>query len=307
MAFRIKRKESAQEGVKRIIEEQIGKAESELAARDHDLHESIHQARKRCKKIRGLYRLVRPEIPKAIYKRENKRFRDAARELSAVRDAEAMTEAYDLLMDRFGSEVERRKFGEIRRKLTLRRNHIAESEIDIEFKVERFQHILARARKRLDKWSLTRPDFKVLEKGFKKTYQRGRKAMATALKKPTNENFHQWRKRVKYHRYHVRTLRSLWPEIISPLEQEVDRLGDLLGHDHDLAVLAEILHEDRKKWNRSADLETFLGLIETRRQELKEEARSLGKRLFAGKPKRVVKRLSRYWDAWWDQDAPLVV
>ena len=308
MAFRIKRKETVEEALKRVLREQIEKAEAELKdEKGRDLHESIHQARKRCKKIRGIYRLIRPEIPE-VYRRENRRFRDAARELSAVRDADAMIETYDALMNRFGDELEdRRAFANIRRRLTLRRNRIADEEVDLDAKVERVQEALDAARKELDGGSLSAEGFASLEAGLAKTYKRGRKAMRRALAKPTNERFHEWRKRTKYYRFHARLLRGMWKDVLSPLEKEVDKLGELLGKDHDFAVLTELLHSEREQFGSKADLAAFLGYIDARQQELKNEARCLGERVFASKRKELVRLCGSYWETWHSEWRPMVV
>ena len=69
---------SVQAGVRRIACEQIDKAIAEIENTELPLDETIFQIRKRCKKIRGLLRLVRPSFDG--YARENAIFRDAARE-----------------------------------------------------------------------------------------------------------------------------------------------------------------------------------------------------------------------------------
>ena len=70
MAFQILADESVEEAVQRIVREQIDKAIDEINDRELDRHETVHQVRKRCKKIRGLIRLVRPQL-EDTYDREN--------------------------------------------------------------------------------------------------------------------------------------------------------------------------------------------------------------------------------------------
>lgn len=80
-----------------------------------DRHKIVHQVRKRCKKLRGLIRLVRPEF--ADYSAENAEFRDAARRLSPVPDARAILECYDRLIDHFGHQVQQDTLGAVRAQL----------------------------------------------------------------------------------------------------------------------------------------------------------------------------------------------
>ncbi len=85
MAYRIKKGDkSVQAGLRRIADEQIGRALGEIDDDDLDFAEKVHQVRKRCKKLRGLIRLVRPAFDD--YSAENGAFRDAAQMLSGVRD-----------------------------------------------------------------------------------------------------------------------------------------------------------------------------------------------------------------------------
>jgi hypothetical protein len=46
-------------------------------------------------------------------------------------------------------------------------------------------------------------------------------------------------------------------------------------------------------------LKTLLGLVDQRRIELQAQAKPLGQRLYAEKPKHLVRRLSGYWDVWY--------
>jgi hypothetical protein len=59
MAYRFKHSDaSVQDGLHRVALDQIDKAIDECANGKLELHEKAHQLRKRCKKLRGLSRLV---------------------------------------------------------------------------------------------------------------------------------------------------------------------------------------------------------------------------------------------------------
>jgi CHAD domain-containing protein len=143
--------------------------------------------------------------------------------------------------------------------------------------------------------------FDALAEGLKKTYARARKARRAAYAKGEAKLFHEWRKRVKYHGYHVRLLRSLWAGPLEARRDELDELSDLLGDDHDLGDLREtVLERPDELGDLGAEpvIQTLLGLVVERQIELRSRARPLGARLFAEKPKRFTGRLRRYWDAW---------
>lgn len=52
--------DTVEAGMRRIAAEQIERAIAEIDDTGLDRHETVHQVRKRCKKVRGLVRLVRP-------------------------------------------------------------------------------------------------------------------------------------------------------------------------------------------------------------------------------------------------------
>ena len=299
MAFRLKRKECVEQGLKRILLEQMNRARDEFAgASGTEIHDAIHQARKCCKKIRGFYRLVRSGIP-GVYRHENRRVRDAAQALSAVRDTEAVIEAYDRLMERVETDaVVVAGFGRIRPQLVLHRDSTARTESDIEAKVSRFLATVKAAKTALNDWALSGDGFEAIEAGLQMTYSRGRKARRRALADPTVANFHEWRKRVKYHWFHIRALRGLWPGIFDPLEKEIKKLGMILGTDHDLSLLENLLRDGRGEFAGEIYLEKFFEAVRAQQQELKREALSLGERVYASKPKDLVALYRQYWRAW---------
>jgi CHAD domain-containing protein len=111
--------------------------------------------------------------------------------------------------------------------------------------------------------------------------------------------FHDWRKRTKYLGYQLRLLQPGWPKLIKAQRRAVKALQGLLGEDHDLAVLTDLLAELRPQ-GPTAD-EPLAGELalnrEMRRQSelLRRRARHLGEIVYAEQPKALGKRLGVYW------------
>jgi hypothetical protein len=85
--YRLKHGESAKNGIRRIAAGRAGHARDQLgAARNGSFAAGVHEARKDMKKLRSALRLVRDGIGEKAYRRENHRYRDAARRLSGIRD-----------------------------------------------------------------------------------------------------------------------------------------------------------------------------------------------------------------------------
>ena len=276
MTYRFKRGDSSvEEGLRRIAVDQIDSAIAEIDDEDLDRHEVVHQVRKRCKKVRGLIRLVRPAF--GDYAAENAAFRDAAQALSYLRDSEALLETHDLLMETYGDQVDREALASVRRRLTERQKEI-EAEHDLEGELQTFRDRMTEARERAERWRVAEDGFGPIAGGLRKTYKRAQRAMAVARERPSTESFHEWRKRVKYHWYHTRLLRPIWPGPMKAREQAADRMGDLLGDHHDLAVLERRLDQGRADFGPSTDLDAFGALVRRRKE--------------------MARRWARYWQAW---------
>lgn len=295
MAFRILPDETVEGAVRRIAQEQVSSAIHDIDDGSLDHQVTVHEVRKRCKKIRGLIRLVRPSFSR--YASENACFRDAARALSDLRDATAMIECFDALVDRYRDELEQDPFGSVREALQERLNGVAASQ-DVERRLAEFREAMEEGYDRVGAWSLDAEGYEAVRGGLKKTYRRARKAMRKAYGAPAVERFHEWRKRVKYNRYHTRLLREIWEPIMRPRRDQVKRLSDLLGDDHDLGVFRALLVDETDRFGRQRDLQALLALIDQRRRELEAWSHPLGQRLYAEKPKRYADRMGRIWQAW---------
>ncbi len=294
MPYRFMKKESVADGLRRIAIEQIDKAIADSGL--DDTAEAVHEVRKRCKKLRALIRLIRP-VAGEIYRHENTCFRDAARNLSVLRDSTAVIETFDKLADCFSEQLDHRISSSARKALSAEKKDI-HGELDINSKLKEFAVVMKNARKRAASWSLEAEECNAVEGGLEKTYRRGRNAMKNAYVKCSDEAFHEWRKRVKYHRYHMRLLRNVWKPVMKARREELITLSDLLGDDHDLAVLAKLIREEPDKFGSGPDVQILLELVRRRRARLRDKAKTLGARVYAEKPGNFRDRISACWKAW---------
>jgi CHAD domain-containing protein len=283
--------ESVEAGFRRIAGEQLERA---LMALDDDgaLHEGVHDARKRIKKLRGLLRLVRPGFKG--YARENATLRDAARTLSGLRDHTAMIQTLDRLSARYPNRIDRRRMVPLRRALEARRDEAA-ADADLAARIEAFREVLRATRERAEGWRLKADGWEALGPGLALTYGRGREAMAVAHRTGRGEDFHEFRKRVKYHGYHARLLAPMWPPLMEPCAALLDDLGEVLGEQHDLVAFAPAVAVSDLGADARAALEELT--VEARRA-LEARALVTGARVFAEKAKAMARRMGAWWDAW---------
>src|SRR5680860_382802 len=98
MAYQLELGETISDGIQRIAYEELDTTLEALDAPQADEVETVvHDVRKRCKKLRALVRLTRPSMDGA-YRPANETFRDAARELSPIRDAHALLATFDAIV-----------------------------------------------------------------------------------------------------------------------------------------------------------------------------------------------------------------
>jgi hypothetical protein len=117
---------------------------------------------------------------------------------------------------------------------------------------------------------------------------------------------HEWRKRVKDLRYVAEMLDSREQggdgrsrargkeERLRKIASRADALGELLGEDHDLAVLADWIRANGKRRRTRLGRKTrrtLLSLIARRRRELRRKALRDGERLYRPRPKKFLRRV----------------
>ncbi|MCA9115256.1 MAG: CHAD domain-containing protein [Planctomycetaceae bacterium] len=298
MAYRFRRTESVQNGLKRIARKQVQQAIAEMEEPAGDLHEAVHQVRKRFKKMRGLLRLVRPGFPQ--YAEENAWYRDAGREISRVRDAESMKNTAAKLVSREDSSELREALQALNAALLDRQARITAEAAGLEEQLLRLAADQRDALDRIDSWRVKgQPDSTVM-KGLKQTYTRGFDALNLLESEDTTDDadWHEWRKRVKYHWYHTRLLVSVWKPVMTARKKELSRLSDLLGDEHDLSVLRELLAREDGVAGGAGPEKLIRRRMDNRQQQLRQQAVNLGCRVFADRPSVFRRRMKQWWILW---------
>jgi CHAD domain-containing protein len=299
MAFELDSSEDPPTNVKRMVCERADEALECLSGTNKRADgERIHTARKRFKEIRAALRLIRAALDPRVFRKENRTYRDAARPLSELRDARALIEALDALIEHFQGELKKRAFASVRKLLVQRMRTIRRRVIVERGALRDVQRSIRDARRRIDRWPLRRLKFRSFADGIEETYRSARRAMAVANDVESDECLHEWRKWVKYLRHQSEILRPIRPEAMSVLVEQAHELADLLGDDHDLAVMKGVLAAELRDSMESHERKALVGLIRKRRETLHKRAQRLGRKLFAEKPKRFGRRLRETLDAW---------
>jgi CHAD domain-containing protein len=290
MAFRFKVSEPFEKGCKRIAREQFERAQSQLKDGSDEVV-AVHETRKALKRLRALLRLVRPALGDGVFRNENASLRDVARSLSGARDRHVLLET--VLKLEGGPETARKGICGTVRDVINRTNggdHGVEPSA-----VKKATSALAEAERRFMDFKFDGEGFEIVGPGLRASYHKGRRAFRKAYANSTDENFHEWRKGAQQHWRHMLLLSRAWPASLNARVSEARAISQLLGDDHDLALLiafARAQPESVLGAEHAAEIEV---LARERQNELRTLARPKGARLFAENAKSLHDRMADYW------------
>ncbi len=294
MAYRLKLKEPLVKGVRRIAAEQLANAAARLQG-DSDPERSVHEARKSLKRTRALLRLVRPGLGDARFRHLNVQLRDVARKLSAARDrdvvrrlllslhdakppvAKAAARLVAILDSTPASGIEApatpRNFGEALQEIEAIRNEIADV-------------------------GLAPAGFETIVTGLAKCHRAGCRALARAIENPSEEEpLHDLRKSAQAYWRQMILIQQAWPEACLARAAAAKLVADLLGQDHDVALLDVLLAGPEGQALAAAERRALTRYCAARHAELRGAALPKARLLFAEKSDELARRMRDLWQA----------
>ena len=238
MPYRFKIDEPVEKGFRRIAREQLDIAFTELAPpAPNILPTGVHECRKALKRMRALVRLATPALGQRKARRRARALSEIARLLSARRDQAVMLETLAKLTSDSNSDAAA-TLAPLRAHLVgvvgeepkpLDADCAAKARLMLLREAKKFAH--TRFRKR---------GFAALEGGLEKSYRRARNAMKNAYGEPSDESFHTMRKAVQWHWRQMSLLGRAWPDEFAVRVTAARELSQMLGDDHDLAMLIDV-------------------------------------------------------------------
>jgi CHAD domain-containing protein len=319
--------EDVAEGLQRMAVGQLDLAIEALEALDGEgpPERGVHETRKALKRLRAMLSLLAAELGDEVYAREDAALRDAGRRLSGSRDAEVLLATLEGLIESHPDKLAGRSgVARLRAHLRSERDRAWRATLaDSAARALTLEELRA-CRVRVAAWQLAQRDGVGLAlPGFTRVYRQGRKRFRRAARGRGERTLvlHRWRKRVKDLRYAAEALewraddresgvkpkgkrarrgrararkQGAW---LRRLARRADDLGELLGQEHDLAVLAEYV---RTLGGGAAPTprvgartrRRILKLIAARRRKLRKRALSDGERLYRPAPARLASRLA---------------
>jgi CHAD domain-containing protein len=294
---KLEQAEPGTQSVWRILRSQIKSARKSLD-RKTNTDRSVHTARRELRKARATLRLLRDALGNPTYRRENAALRNVARPLGEVRDGRVLLDALSSLVTHRGAPAVTLPLGRFRRTLSLRRVEAQKKILLSPQPLREARKILRQLCSRAGHWRVGRHGWSILGAGLRRTYSQGRRAFERAKARPGDERLHECRKKAKYLWHQLQILAPLGRASRAVLAAEAHELTDLLGDDHDLAVLRERATEARDVFPNAATRDALLVLIDRRRAYLQKRALQLGLRLYEKKPAAFAAGFGKDWQAW---------
>ncbi len=255
--------------------------------------EAIHEARKHFKRVRALLELARAAGGDGEIKQLRRTVADAGRELAAMRDARVVGAAAKAMQKVCTSPKQAPAFADLVCWLRARSDRLEESAGVTSAKAA-LQH-LDSAKSELGLIALDKVDRRALLKAANRTYKRGRRAMAVALKSSKDEALHEWRKQVQHHWRQTDLLREAWGKPAKKRIALARDLSDSLGEHHDLSLLKGTIIANGAVFERPGELETLCQAIDKKKRALAASAARMGRKLYAERTLGPQAKMRRRW------------
>ncbi|EIL97305.1 hypothetical protein RHOFW104T7_02640 [Rhodanobacter thiooxydans] len=217
-----------------------------LASR-HQIHVSIHGARKAIRRLRALLFLVEDRLPDAAAVDQTlERLGDG---LSALRDAHVMVDTAEGLAARGKAK----QWATAIKRLVRRRDGLIQQALARDVDFRRRRRVVERAARQLGDLPWHELEATDLRQALERSCHRVAKAEARAKADPLPANLHRWRRRVRKLRMQMEALTRIEPDIAKDAAKEsaskaakaLHKLSDQLGAFQDKQMLRNVLRRMR--------------------------------------------------------------
>jgi CHAD domain-containing protein len=283
--YRFRQGETLGAGTRRIAQEIIDNTITCLGDARLSAEVRTHEARKAVKRLRGLMRLVGPELP------SEKQFAALDRDLKNTGKLLAGARDSDVLRKTLCEVVHKENASAEPRPAPLDPRTIADRQRAFGQVMER----LAAIGRDIGALRLEGNRLEDMKPGYLKTYRKSRKRMKEALRTRSDSQLHRWREMVKYHSYHTSLMANLDAGGLDDRREGSRALEETLGRHHDLAILEShidaIAKKNKTKTLAGVPVQKLKRRIKRTRREAEREAEHLGRALFRRKPSKARKDL----------------
>lgn len=280
---------------KRIADEQLAAAQHSLV--NEPAPEAIHNARKRFKRVRALYRLAARHAG-TFRATENARLRDVARTLSRDRDAVVLVETAAYLGHDAGSAPRRNAMKRIEDHLAMRRHETAAADDEPAERIAAAVETCNAARKAIADATFPsgrKTSARHLARAWEKLLVKADAALEACRETDNAERMHDLRKRCQDYRFFADLLHGAWPSALLAKRQLAKKLADDLGRHHDLSVLEHLVDTSPNAVGTEEDLRVLKALLAAAKRKLRDKSLKAAEKLFAETPEQEARIIHALW------------
>ena len=295
--FELNHKETTPENINRLINRQLESILGHCETRQEDMHTSIHEIRKSCKRIRAILRLIRDEIGYSSYYRENVFYRDLGRKLSDIRSFNVLIETTRILQTDLSNTIPETEIEPLLEEFQLHRDKLLEMTLLDENLFGNISKQVQKAGKRIPDLVISHNDFRAFKGGLLRIYKQGKKYRDLARTQPSNHNLHDLRKRIKYLWYQMLILQPIFPAQLKAYAETLDKIGENLGNYHDFAELQTFL-KDHADIIKDPVHTTLRESCEFKKASILNRTWNAIDTIYRDEPVEIAGRFNQYWTAY---------
>jgi CHAD domain-containing protein len=277
MTFALRSGESISKGLKRSLVSDLKRALREVDALNSEGH--IHELRKRIKRMRALLRLVHQNIGSQAFHCVDARLQKAGKQLAELRDAEVSLTTLEGLKNDRVVRIQPKAVQTLLEQLATRHKAALIRLLGHKHRIRHIKQRLKESKRDVGRWKLG-SGWQLIQAGIIATYNTSQNCLANAIADPSIEKLHSWRKEVKCLWHQMQFIHALHGRRVSRLEKRLHDLATALGDDHDLAILAQVVIDNREEVDISSCALSFATAAKKKRLKLQEQAFTLGRHLF---------------------------
>ncbi|PCM45810.1 CHAD domain-containing protein [Marinobacter sp. ANT_B65] len=257
-----------------------------LACRDPE--RGVHEARKSCKEMRAVLRLIRPWLGEAEFRYWQDFYRSFSGKLSGNRDAMVRVQTWKSLVAEF-PRLQGKAFAGVASFLSAQQPDSAD-ERGRDFYLELALEI-GKQSEVPQTWNLPKSLSDLLP-NLKTIYRDACEAGKTAKRSNNTDSFHRFRKRSKDLFYCLRVLKPVIDTNLTSMVAGLQEMSEIQGNANDQAVLLAYLREHRKSLGLDdSDWKLVQNRITKKRSELRRQAHKMAKKHLMKSPGVFIKSL----------------
>ncbi|MBN2348190.1 MAG: CHAD domain-containing protein [Bacteroidales bacterium] len=291
--LKIRNKETLEQGIKRNLTEQIRYAKQILSNIAIDPDYTIHEIRKNLKRIRSILRLIEFSVGRVVYTRENYFYRDIGRILSPVRDSKVKYEVIEIYKDIFYRRVSKFSIEKLIESWRYQHQQYLLN-TDIKNLQQKVAYFLKSGEQRSNIIIYNKNRTEDFLKGYQKTFLKCKYAIEIVSNSPSALNFHELRKRIKYFLYQSQLLSGTWPDYFDFQNKILNETSDLLGHLHDLELVATEMETSNSNLFSVIQKKRFINRIKAYNKGLGDSALKKIRQIFAESSKNFIQRMDSH-------------